>query len=211
MATPEEKTLTVFDGDYCLSDITLEDYLISTNQVNAMQRTDRGSKRNGVYLPAAIGLFGLGTLLPEEATSDCPFPRLPPSSDSPTTPKEVIQELKKRDSVVHDKVRSSLHITPNVGKAAVASMSVVESQREADITGSDTTSVLDGQRVDKRVSCALSDAGSWVSVTTPEGYPVRRREGIVHGEPRVRFSPQLTDEMEQAVSFLNFSLTCFHL
>ena len=179
-----QPTVTVVDNDYCLSDITLEDFYVSVNQVHAMQGANGENKRHAVYIPAALGVFGLGSLLPDEATTSPSAPPVLPCISPESIPEDVVERLKKRESSMHNRVRTSMQIAGDVVKSP-----------PTDESGSELVIISIGRDMVDRSGC-VKDSCSWISVQCPWEESATSSED----EPRVRFSPHLTTEVLRAVS-----------
>ncbi|KAH8100869.1 hypothetical protein BXZ70DRAFT_936289 [Cristinia sonorae] len=110
---------------YCLSSITFDDFQASASQVHAMQDADRESKRYAVYLPAALGLFGLGTFLDEVPPSSPPSQPISSAVLSYPEVQAVVDRLRQRETMIHEAARSSLFVKNNGSSTASVASSVL--------------------------------------------------------------------------------------
>ncbi|TCD61661.1 hypothetical protein EIP91_008109 [Steccherinum ochraceum] len=109
MANYAPPTATVDES--FLPDFNAEDFYTSATQIHFMQGANDASKRYAVYIPAAIGIFGLGTLISdseEESTHNAPVADVQADGPSPTEEEvhEVIDGIKYRDGLVLEAYRS---------------------------------------------------------------------------------------------------------
>lgn len=212
VSSPHIDTAAIPSGpeEACLSSIASDDFYASAAQIHTMQGADSSSKRRAVYIPAALGLFGVGSLVPEEQDGqDCvvdvaPLPRPVSLGLSESCAEDVIQRLKYQESLVHQAFRTTMLLD-----GPVAIPIAVNASHDAPADHSSLGEDVCPHR--PRSQTPDSDASSWVSVINVDEDSERSSQVSSDLEPQVRFSSLLAGEKERAVRILSYIPTCLSL